>query len=259
MSNSLATQIISREEGFTSQPFWDFHQWTWGYGTNASPGNTNPNNNPGGSISEAQARAELQTRLSDYSAPVDALDSRYNWTPEERASLISFSYNLGPGKINQLTANGTRSKAEIADAMLLYDKAGGNQLAGLTNRRRRERAIFLGDDTIPADVTNDAIGIEPGAEGQNATAASSASSDYAAAANLSDVWRMATDRGDFWDNELDDFDLYTYNLEFFIVDEETAIKFLGDEYALEDIVSNSWPGPTHKRVSIAMTGASTEF
>lgn len=259
MSNSLATQIISREEGFTSTPFWDYHQWTWGYGTNASPGNTNPNRNPGGSISEAQARAELQGRLSSYAAPVDALDGRYNWTPEERASLISFSYNLGPGKINQLTANGTRSKAEIADAMLLYNKAGGSVLDGLTNRRRRERAIFLGDDSVPENIESDNVGIQDGAEGQNSTSASDESSDYASAANLSDVWRMATDRGDFWDNELDDFELYTYNLEFFVVDEETAIKFLGNEYNLEDIVSDAWPGPTHKRVTVAMTGATAEF
>lgn len=259
-SDSMAAQFIAAKEGFSATPFWDHHQWTWGYGTNAAPGNTNSASNPGGTITRERALSEMKSQLSRYAAPVDALDSRYNWTDAERAALISFSYNLGPGKISNLTANGTRTKAEIADAILLYDKASGQRVAGLTRRRQEERAMFTNNAPLPdLPLDSETVGVTNGAEGSNTSSASDESNDYASARNLSDIWRMANDKGDFWDNELDVYDFYTYNLEFFVVDEETTAKFLGSEYNLDDIVSDAWPGNTHKRVSIAMTGASTEF
>ena len=44
---------------------------------------------------------------------------------------------------DQLTANGSRSKATIADKMLEYNKAGGKVYRGLTRRREAERKLFL--------------------------------------------------------------------------------------------------------------------
>ena len=56
-------------------------------------------------------------------------------------ALVSFAYNVG--NIDQLTSKGTRTKKEIADAMLLYIKSGGNVLDGLRKRRNKERELFL--------------------------------------------------------------------------------------------------------------------
>ena len=36
----------------------------------------------------------------------------------------------------------SKNRARIADAFLVYDKAGGRTLPGLTRRRRAERALF---------------------------------------------------------------------------------------------------------------------
>lgn len=65
----------------------------------------------------------------------------YNFTQNEFDALVSFAYNVG--NIDQLTAKGTRTKKEIADAMLLYIKSGGNVLDGLRKRRTIERELFL--------------------------------------------------------------------------------------------------------------------
>ena len=59
-------------------------------------------------------------------------------------ALQSFTYNLGIGSLNQLTANGTRSDDEIAEAMVKYVNAGGEPQPGLVaNLRRREQLAFI--------------------------------------------------------------------------------------------------------------------
>ena len=57
----------------------------------------------------------------------------------------SFIFNLGRGALSQVTANGTRSKEEIASKMLEYNKAGRKQLAGLVKRTNDERDVFVGE------------------------------------------------------------------------------------------------------------------
>ena len=57
-------------------------------------------------------------------------------------------FNLGPGSLNQVTANGTRSKEEIANKMLEYINSAGQPLQGLIKRRQDEYDIFTGKVTI---------------------------------------------------------------------------------------------------------------
>ena len=68
-------------------------------------------------------------------------NDKYHWTQNEFDALISFAYNIG--SIDQLTNYGKRSKKEIAQKMLLYNKAGGRKLRGLVRRRKAEQALFL--------------------------------------------------------------------------------------------------------------------
>ena len=42
-----------------------------------------------------------------------------------------------------MTAKGSRSKEEIADKILAYNRAGGKVLSGLTRRRQEERKLFI--------------------------------------------------------------------------------------------------------------------
>lgn len=58
-------------------------------------------------------------------------------------ALVSFTYNCGPGNLQKLVLG--RTLPQIADAFLLYNKAGGKVLKGLTRRREAERALFMGE------------------------------------------------------------------------------------------------------------------
>jgi len=133
--------FILRKEGFRSEPYWDNSQWSIGYGSFA--GSYDKNSKPNITVNRDQAYKMFQDQIGTYTSRVDKYNDRYNWTPNERDALTSFAYNIG--SIDQLTANGTRSKAEIAAKMLEYYKAGGDEDVerGLRKRRKEEQAIFL--------------------------------------------------------------------------------------------------------------------
>lgn len=95
----------------------------------------------GNPISQAQADQWLREDLGKFEKKVSKYDDIYHWTSNEFSAMVSFCYNIG--NIDGLTAKGTRSKEQIAQAMLGYNKAKGKVLNGLTKRRQAERELFL--------------------------------------------------------------------------------------------------------------------
>ena len=92
-------------------------------------------------ITKEDALTLLKKDIKRFETKVMKYNNCYNFTQNEFDALVSFAYNVG--NIDKLTAKGTRTKKEIADAMLLYIKSGGNVLDGLRKRRIRERELFL--------------------------------------------------------------------------------------------------------------------
>lgn len=109
--------------------------WTIGYG------HTGSDVKEGLTITPVKAEQLLKADLAKFEKHVQNFDSKYHWNQNEFDALVSFAFNVG--SINQLTANKTRTKAQIAQAMLLYNKANGKVLPGLTKRRQAERQLFL--------------------------------------------------------------------------------------------------------------------
>lgn len=107
--------------------------WTIGYGHTG-------NVKSGQKITQAKADAYLKSDLAKFEKHVASYDKKYKWTQNEFDALVSFAYNVG--SITQLTANGTRTKKQISEKILAYDKAAGKTLAGLTRRRQAEKALF---------------------------------------------------------------------------------------------------------------------
>lgn len=96
-------------------------------------------------ISPSAARALLRQRLnSSYAPPVLALHLP---TQNMIDATVSLVYNCGPGCIAPGTTIGNALRRKdwkaAADGFLLWNRAGGNVLVGLTRRREAERNLFL--------------------------------------------------------------------------------------------------------------------
>lgn len=94
-------------------------------------------------ITKAQAEAFLTQDLAVAEQAVNLYVKRYDLNQNEYDALVSFTFNLGAGNLNKLLNKGLRTKKQIADKMLSYNKAGGKVLSGLVKRRNDERALFL--------------------------------------------------------------------------------------------------------------------
>ena len=92
-------------------------------------------------ITESKAESLLVKDLEKFEKKVDKYNDKYNFNQNQFDALVSFAYNIG--SIDQLTANGTRSKEIIAIKIPLYRKTGGKVLKGLEKRRAAEKKLFL--------------------------------------------------------------------------------------------------------------------
>lgn len=106
---------------------------------------------PGG-ITREQAEALLRGDLVDTAAGVARLVPAAD--DNQFAALVSFAFNAGVGSLQKSTLLRkllAGDSAGAADQFLVWNKARNGQgvlieLAGLTRRRRAERALFLGQD-----------------------------------------------------------------------------------------------------------------
>lgn len=98
----------------------------------------------GDKITQAQAEQMLKSDLVVYENHVKSLKRDFN--QNEFDALVSFCYNCGIGCLKTLCKN--RTNAQIAEALLLYNKANGKVLEGLNRRRKEERDLFLNKQSI---------------------------------------------------------------------------------------------------------------
>lgn len=142
-------RLIESFEGFSATIYHDsVGVPTIGYGTTAADTFPLPTH-----VTRAQAEAMLAHHLlTKYEPSVRALGIPL--TQHEFDALCSFAYNLGPGIFSGSTIGGrlhARDYRGAANAMLMYDHAGGQVLQGLLNRRKAERALFLEPDPPAPD------------------------------------------------------------------------------------------------------------
>ena len=95
-------------------------------------------------ITKTEAKKLLQNDLRKYENAVTSLNRK--WTQNQFDALVSFAYNCGTTNLKRLVAD--RDTLQIADAFLLYNKAGGKVLNGLVRRRKAERSLFLKNNDL---------------------------------------------------------------------------------------------------------------
>lgn len=146
--NDATIDLIKKWEGFRAEAYLDTHAspavWTIGYGTTERAG-VGITPRAGMVISERDATEYLHRAVEKFAEQVaDSVDVPIS--ENEFGAFVSLAYNIGPGAFRRSSALekfNRGDKAGAADAILLWNKAGGKVMRGLENRRREERALFL--------------------------------------------------------------------------------------------------------------------
>ena len=116
--------------------------WTVGYGHTAAAGEPRPA--PGMRITQEEAEAILRRDLGQYERAV-AKATVVPLTQSQFDAMVSLCFNIGPAAFKRSSVcrfvnEGQPDRA--ADAFLMWNRAGGRELRGLTRRREAERALF---------------------------------------------------------------------------------------------------------------------
>jgi lysozyme len=125
--------------------------WTIGWG------HTGSDVYPGYQITQADADRLFREDVFEFITGVNDLLGDVGATQSEFDALVSFAYNVGLDIDADTKAEGLGDStllreflqgdiAGAADEFMKWNKSGGQVLAGLTRRRKAERAMFLAQD-----------------------------------------------------------------------------------------------------------------
>lgn len=138
-NNQLAIDIIKKFEGFRSTPYLcPAGKYTIGYGFTDDV-------EPNSYMTEIEAEKKLNIILNTLrSLILDLIKIEIN--NNQLNALLSFVFNLGIGtfkKSSVLTKINKKDFKGAARTMLLYNRANGEVLLGLSRRRNAEKELFL--------------------------------------------------------------------------------------------------------------------
>lgn len=131
--------LIKKYEGFSDKAFWDYDQYSIGYGTKATPDEVKNKT----SITFEEANQRLINELLEHKHRIlSALqDTSHKLSDKQIQALISFDYNTGKGR-RVLYTNKTPKNIANHIAQVVY--AGNVKQPGLIKRRIEELELFTG-------------------------------------------------------------------------------------------------------------------
>ncbi len=142
--------LLKYEEGFSKYPYWDYSQWTVGYGNKCPDDMLETYRNRG--ITEYEAELLLREYLANTEWLLNTkIIEKYglNMTQGQFDALVTFSYNMGTAwitnssqNIHQQVARGATGNA-IIDALSRWCKAGGSVHSVLLRRRLSEARMYI--------------------------------------------------------------------------------------------------------------------
>lgn len=143
--NQATIDLIKKYEGCRLTAYQDVVGiWTIGYGTTAA---ADLGITPSKGLTITQDRAEdlLRQGVDKFAATVDALITT-NVNSNEFGACVSLAYNIGTNafaKSTVLRELNVGHKDKAVAAFRMWNKAGGEVIKGLVNRREAEIELFL--------------------------------------------------------------------------------------------------------------------
>lgn len=156
--SKACTDTIKRMEGFYAIPYWDYSQWTVGFGTTCPAEDLERYQKEGIPMDEANALMDAQ--LKKFADSVNEFLDRtgLTFTQGQFDALTSMTYNLGSAmlynesnRIYRAIVDGETGNDLIFD-FSVYCVAGGEFLPGLMRRRLVEANMYINgvyDDYAP--------------------------------------------------------------------------------------------------------------
>lgn len=153
VSSDKLVEYIKSVEGFRAYPYWDYGQYTVGYGTRCPSDKYEEYSSKG--ISEEAAVELLKNELVTTENYINKFIDDYSLKINQHQfdALITFTYNCGSGWLRETT--GTLNQAirkgatgnELISALALWSTAGGEFI--LLNRRLSEAYMYLNGEYLP--------------------------------------------------------------------------------------------------------------
>lgn len=152
---NISTNAISelkKLESYSSTPYWDFKQWSIGYGTYA--GSYDRNKKPSITVTPATATTLLINHVNTVINKIQSL-VKISLTQNQLDALVLFTYNLGVGILTKasstygdtlLTDLNNKNFSRFSKRMKHYNKVNANGVYKvsdtLTKRRDSESNLF---------------------------------------------------------------------------------------------------------------------
>lgn len=138
---NIAVDFIKKFEGCRLQAYQcPAGIWTIGYGETLGV-------KKGDVWTQRQADEIIQKRVAEFMAgTLKRCPQLYAEHPKRVAACTSLAYNIGTGAFGASSVcrlTGRKEYKRAADSFLLWNKAGGKVLRGLTLRREAEKALYL--------------------------------------------------------------------------------------------------------------------
>ncbi len=149
LTSDNAIEILKLEEGFSTYPYWDYAQWTVGYGTRCPDDKLDEYRKNG--ISREDADILLREFVLRFESEIYAYMIKLGLTLEQNQfdALLLFSYNCGTGwthdpsgGIYNAIAKGATGN-ELINAFTRWCNAGGEIKTFLLRRRLCEANMYL--------------------------------------------------------------------------------------------------------------------
>lgn len=143
--------LLTQREGVRLRAYQDsVGIWTVGVGHTSAAGD--PHVTPGLELTRAQVDEVFKRDLGQYERGVSEA-VKVPLAQHEFDALVSLCFNIGVGAFGRSSLVRALNKSDrrgAADAFLMWDKAAGRVIPGLTKRRHAERAQFLTPYTATA-------------------------------------------------------------------------------------------------------------
>lgn len=158
-ASDACIDLLKAFEGFSEKPYWDYSQYTVGYGTKCPDADLDRYMAEG--IPEEEAEALLRTYVDAMSKSINNFIDKFSLTLTQNQfdALLLFSFNCGTGWLSgssmfrSAVISGDMGN-ELLYSIALWCNAGGSILEGLIRRRLSEANLYINDmysTSVPAN------------------------------------------------------------------------------------------------------------